>query len=219
MTSKITPIENGPLMVSDPPNLRDVDGSTVETKAKAFLCRCGHSKTKPFCDGSHKEAGFKSSNDGDPRRNRAITYEAEVEGVPVTVSYTPVICSHAARCVALGEGAFDPDRKPWVEPQHTSLAKLREVIEACPSGALRLAIGAGPVSHSNPSHDTAGIRAAKNGPYYVANVALEAEFTGVEASTQKYALCRCGLSSLKPFCDGSHRDAGWDDGQSGEAEA
>ncbi len=211
MPSKITPIENGPLMVDEPPILKDSDGNTVETKAKAFLCRCGLSKSKPFCDGSHKEAGFSSANDGEPKRNRALTYEAEVEGVAVTVSYTPVICSHAARCVALGEGAFDPNRKPWVEPQQTSLAKLRAVVAACPSGALRLAVGEGPVSHSNPSPEHIQIRTEKNGPYYVENVALTSAFTGAEASTQKYALCRCGLSNLKPFCDGSHRDAGWED--------
>lgn len=211
MAPKITPAENGPLIVAEPPSIEDANGTMLEKRPRAALCRCGHSKSKPYCDGSHKRAGFASANEGEPKRNRAITFEAEPEGVPVTVSYTPVICSHAARCVALGEGAFDPESRPWIMPDKTSVDRLREVVAACPSGALRLAVGNGPVSHSNPPHDRVSIRVAKDGPYYIENIALDGEFTGAEASTQKYALCRCGLSSLKPFCDGTHRDAGWSD--------
>lgn len=211
MTAKITPAEDGPLIVNDPPGIETAEGQTLEKRPRVALCRCGHSAKKPYCDGSHAAVGFTSDNDGPPKRNAAVTYTAELDGVPVTVSYTPVICSHAARCVDLGEGAFDPQQKPWADPGKTSVARLREVVAACPSGALRLAVGAGPVSHSNPPHDAEGIRIEKDGPYYVQNVALEADFVGAEASTQKYALCRCGLSSIKPFCDGSHRDAGWTD--------
>ena len=45
----------------------------------------------------------------------------------------------------------------------------------------------------------------------VTNVAIEAEFNGVGASTRKYVLCRCGQSKNKPFCDGTHHDVGWTD--------
>ena len=56
----ITPTKDGPLRVSG--NLEIIAGSgrKIAAGTKLFLCRCGHSKDKPFCDGSHKEAGFKS---------------------------------------------------------------------------------------------------------------------------------------------------------------
>jgi CDGSH-type Zn-finger protein len=38
----------------------DADGNVVETKTDFSLCRCGASKEKPFCDGSHRDAGFVS---------------------------------------------------------------------------------------------------------------------------------------------------------------
>jgi hypothetical protein len=49
---------NGPLIVKGTIDVKNSDG-TVETKEKmAAFCRCGASKNKPYCDGSHKEAGF-----------------------------------------------------------------------------------------------------------------------------------------------------------------
>lgn len=45
---------NGPYLVTGPCILLDENGNKIETKEKAFLCRCGASHTKPFCDGSHK---------------------------------------------------------------------------------------------------------------------------------------------------------------------
>ena len=56
---EITPTPNGPYRVT---NLRTLEGlygaKTQSTPADAKLCRCGGSKNKPFCDGSHKAAGF-----------------------------------------------------------------------------------------------------------------------------------------------------------------
>ena len=52
----ITPLRNGPLWVAGPVTLRLPDGSMVETRVQ--LCRCGHSGSKPRCDGSHARVGF-----------------------------------------------------------------------------------------------------------------------------------------------------------------
>ncbi|MEE4197793.1 MAG: CDGSH iron-sulfur domain-containing protein [Bacteroidales bacterium] len=58
--TKITLIENGPLMVEGPIELKNARGKEIKTEEKTFLCRCGGSKNKPFCDGTHKEIDFKS---------------------------------------------------------------------------------------------------------------------------------------------------------------
>ena len=58
---RITVRPNGPYRVRGPITLVDDDGNEFdlpETETVA-LCRCGHSRTKPFCDGTHREAGFR----------------------------------------------------------------------------------------------------------------------------------------------------------------
>ncbi|MBO8140953.1 MAG: CDGSH iron-sulfur domain-containing protein [Firmicutes bacterium] len=52
--------DNGPLKISGPAVLEDAEGNRFATKDPFFLCRCGRSQNKPFCDGSHKE-GFESA--------------------------------------------------------------------------------------------------------------------------------------------------------------
>jgi CDGSH-type Zn-finger protein len=54
-------LHNGPIWVEPIPNLVDHDGKEIaipEGKKGIALCRCGASENKPFCDGSHKAAGF-----------------------------------------------------------------------------------------------------------------------------------------------------------------
>ena len=55
---KVTPQPNGSLKVEGNLEIVSGTGRTVDRVTKVFLCRCGHSRNKPFCDGSHKTAGF-----------------------------------------------------------------------------------------------------------------------------------------------------------------
>ena len=57
---RITVVDNGPLQVKGAIELVDQDGNAYETRRTVFLCRCGQSATKPFCDGSHVRTGFKA---------------------------------------------------------------------------------------------------------------------------------------------------------------
>ena len=59
--AKIEIMDYGPLIVSDLKSLEDAEGRELAIKKKTALCRCGASENKPFCDGSHREEGFKSS--------------------------------------------------------------------------------------------------------------------------------------------------------------
>jgi CDGSH-type Zn-finger protein len=59
MAMKITPLDNGPLMVEGEIELVSPSGQPIATKgSKSFLCRCGGSTRKPFCDGTHSRIGF-----------------------------------------------------------------------------------------------------------------------------------------------------------------
>jgi CDGSH-type Zn-finger protein/uncharacterized Fe-S cluster protein YjdI len=55
---KITPTKNGPYKVEGAVEICCASGRTISRETRTFLCRCGHSKDKPFCDGSHTKAGF-----------------------------------------------------------------------------------------------------------------------------------------------------------------
>ncbi|MBI4947127.1 MAG: CDGSH iron-sulfur domain-containing protein [Bacteroidetes bacterium] len=55
---KVTVLANGPLMVEGTIAVVKVDGTTEVKEPKAFLCRCGHSANKPYCDGAHKKNNF-----------------------------------------------------------------------------------------------------------------------------------------------------------------
>ena len=60
---KIKVIENGPIVLdTEEPVSFSAAGSSEEKTGPLFLCRCGHSTTKPFCDGSHRKAGFEGSS-------------------------------------------------------------------------------------------------------------------------------------------------------------
>jgi CDGSH-type Zn-finger protein len=68
----ITAYEDGPLLVRGPVAFRTQDGDVIEPgRATVALCRCGKSASKPFCDGTHKVAGFRAPSAPDPRRTAA----------------------------------------------------------------------------------------------------------------------------------------------------
>ena len=58
-STEIRAYPDGPLLVRGPFVLRDADGSTIPVRRRTVaLCRCGRSREMPFCDGTHKAAGF-----------------------------------------------------------------------------------------------------------------------------------------------------------------
>lgn len=57
-TVTITALADGPLEVSGEVEILAADGAVIKESTKSFLCRCGHSEKKPFCDGAHKREGF-----------------------------------------------------------------------------------------------------------------------------------------------------------------
>ena len=59
VTMRVKP--NGSIRVTGTVDFVDADGNVIESKTDFSLCRCGHSKEKPFCDGAHKTSGFESN--------------------------------------------------------------------------------------------------------------------------------------------------------------
>ncbi len=197
--------ENGPLVVKGISSIVGSDGVALEAKPVMALCRCGQSKNKPFCDGSHKETGFSSARDDTSHRDRVYSYE----GAEITVHYNKLLCSHAGECGKRLLAVFDPKQRPWVQPDNGDAAMIREVVAACPSGALRASEPGGAAEHAFP--EAPQITVEPNGPYRISDVPILNPKQAEGSTEKKYVLCRCGLSGNKPYCDGTHHDEGWKD--------
>jgi CDGSH-type Zn-finger protein len=199
----IAPGENGPLVVSGLERLQWSDGVSVPTRQTMALCRCGASKTKLLCDGSHNTIGFTSALSPD-RTPDGVT---EYRGARITILFNRLVCSASEKCAKLLPEVFRKGEKPWIAPDHADTQRIIEVVRKCPSGALRYAL-AGRVGSSSPR--TPAIRIARDGPYEVeGEIGLSAVAWCEGASQDHFALCRCGQSKNKPFCDGSHHAAGF----------
>lgn len=144
----------------------------------------------------------------------------EYPGKDITVTYDAKRCIHAAECVrGLGK-VFDPDNRPWIDPDEATADEVAEVIGRCPTGALEFVRhdGGGAVAASGDTAtavegDAAGcatIDVAANGPLLIAgDISLGLSTGGSPVKATRMALCRCGHSSNKPYCDGSHANAGF----------
>ena len=65
---EITPYRDGPLLVRGPFRLTDQDGREIDAGRKTVaLCRCGKSRIRPFCDGTHKLSGFSAPSGAEDR--------------------------------------------------------------------------------------------------------------------------------------------------------
>lgn len=204
-TISISCLKNGPLMVKGLTDLVDSKGASLATEPAMALCRCGESKNKPFCDGSHKEAEFDDSRSPERTADKREDYV----GQHITIHNNVLLCSHAEHCVKNLGSAFNAERTPWIDPDGDSVDKIRAVIERCPSGALSYSIDGEP-QHVVQRPPT--IEIEKNGPYRITgSIELNNADWGEGASQEHYTLCRCGASKNKPFCDGTHTHFQFDD--------
>lgn len=134
--------------------------------------------------------------------SKVRTYEAE----GITVEYEVARCIHAEACVTRLRAVFDNTRRPWIAPENASADAIAETIEHCPTGALRYTRKDGGMNE-HPD-DEASIRIDKDGALYVRGH-LVLKTNGEEGSHARLALCRCGQSKNKPFCDNTHKDSGF----------
>jgi CDGSH-type Zn-finger protein/uncharacterized Fe-S cluster protein YjdI len=131
----------------------------------------------------------------------------------ITVTWDETRCIHAAHCLKGLPAVFDRSRRPWVEPDGASATALMGVIERCPSGALKATLGTGGRSSERPQR-TNTVGATLDGPLHLRGqlkVVTEDVPPVVIAEDLRLALCRCGASARKPFCDGSHAKVGFRD--------
>jgi len=198
-------MEDGPFIVDKLEVLENSKGEKIESKKKIALCRCGASENKPFCDGTHSKVGFTGKREAKIKLDK----EKEYEGRDISVFYNISLCYHAKECVNSLPSVFDKDSRPWINPDMSNKDSIIEVIKKCPSGALSYKIGD---KHIRDFNGEEKIRIDKNGPYCVSgNIKLNIEQDLQPPSKEHFALCRCGASKNKPYCDGSHSNIDFSD--------
>ena len=125
----------------------------------------------------------------------------------IVVEWEPRLCIHSGNCSRLLPKVFDRDRRPWVMADEAPADEIERVVAQCPSGALRTRRLKG-LSVVPPQRRE--IRASENGPLLVTGGVRIVDAEGnVLHEGERAALCRCGGSKNKPFCDGTHRTNGF----------
>jgi uncharacterized Fe-S cluster protein YjdI len=126
----------------------------------------------------------------------------------IEVHWEPRLCIHVRNCVRSLPQVFDPQARPWVVVDAADADAIAATIETCPTGALhyhRLDGG----KQEQPTEELT-IEPRPNGPLFVRG---RVRIVGAEGETiredTRLALCRCGGSGNKPFCDGTHRKIGF----------
>ncbi|MCS3731505.1 CDGSH iron-sulfur domain-containing protein [Bradyrhizobium betae] len=214
---RVTVSENGPYMVTgDIPLAKQTittsaeggseawqEGSAVAHRETYALCRCGASRTKPFCDGSHLKIGFVGTETAS--RDTYLDQAKLLDGPILQLTDAESLCAFGRFC--------DPNGNVWSQVSQTDDRAVRTMfirqVNECPSGRLVAWDKASgkPVEHAlpvsiglieDPEQQCSGPLWLRGGIPVVAADGFEYEVRN------RVTLCRCGESKNKPFCDGTH---------------
>jgi CDGSH-type Zn-finger protein len=178
------------------------EGEAYTTEATYELCRCGGSKQAPFCDGACEDSGFDGTETAS--REPYLAQAEEEVGPNLILTDAEDLCAFARFC--------DPGGQIWnlvEESDEASTALAVREGKLCPSG--RLVTWDRGSRHPNeadfepsigvvedPSQRASGGLAVRGGIPVIAADGFAYE------RRNRLALCRCGRSENKPFCDGTH---------------
>jgi len=129
----------------------------------------------------------------------------------ISVTWSRRRCIHVAQCVMSLPDVFQPGRRPWVDATLDTPDEVARVVLRCPTGALHFERTDG--GEAEPVPPANEVRFARNGPTYLhGRIEVRDEAGQVLLSDTRVALCRCGRSAMKPFCDNSHQAIGFREG-------
>ena len=131
-------------------------------------------------------------------------------GEKIDVTWDSRLCIHIGECgYAKGE-LFVGGRDPWCQPDLVSEDETMDVVTRCPSGALSYQVKDGSTAEVPAAENT--VQVVYNGPLYVqGDLNIEGAEDDMPGTKRRAALCRCGLSKNKPFCDNSHAGGNFTD--------
>ena len=167
------------------------------------LCRCGQSKTKPYCDGTHAKIGFDGTETAS--KKKYLEQAEKISGPDLILTDAQAFCSTARFCYRAGG--------VWKLTRESNKPELKEIAIQetcnCPSGRL--------VAWDKKTGKPIELKFAPSisliedpqekvsGPIWIkGRVPLESSDGTKYEKRNCMTLCRCGKSDNKPFCDGTH---------------
>jgi CDGSH-type Zn-finger protein len=214
---KIKITKDGPYIASGDLPLKkeiiigDEKGSTEYKLEKTFpkqeeyhLCRCGKSKEKPFCDGTHEKIKFDGTETAS--RNKFLKQSEKLEGPDLILRDAQELCASARFC-------HNKKGNTWALTTNSDDPTSREeaIKQACNCPAGRLVVydkktGKAIEPNFKPEISLLEDPVKKvSGPIFVkGNIPIESADGKQYEIRNRVTLCRCGKSTNKPFCDGSH---------------
>jgi CDGSH-type Zn-finger protein len=185
--------------------------STYKTCETYYLCRCGRSNNKPFCDGTHRNVGF----DGTETAESTLIAERQTVlpgGVNIVVKRDRSLCSRSGFC----GNRFTNIEEMVAETGNTRIrSQVIAMIERCPSGSYTYAIeeDEADIEPDLPKQVSVTTEMTSEGPimgplWVTGNILIERSDAQPFQTRNRVTLCRCGLSDSKPLCDGKHRAMG-----------
>ena len=193
----------------------------IDTEETYALCRCGHSGSKPFCDGTHARVRFDGTEAADerltaarrkilPGSTAAAGGEVVLEGAGLIVRRDGSLCMRAGFCV----GRLKKIPEMMADAGDSDVrAHIIGMIERCPSGTYTWALTPDApdvepdlpacVAVTSEEGDLAGSL------WVTGSVPVQRSDGRPFEARNRTTLCRCGRSKVKPLCDGTHREVGF----------
>lgn len=129
----------------------------------------------------------------------------------IKVFWKAELCIHSEICVNSLNAVFNPKQKPWINMQAASTEKIIIAVNNCPSGALTYKWKDEMEEQKQNEQALTNIKVNAGGPYLVKGRVTLIDKDGTETVKEgTIALCRCGGSQNKPYCDGSHTNIEFD---------
>jgi len=178
------------------------EGKKYPLQENYALCRCGHSKNKPFCDGTHKKIHFDGTETAS--REPYLKQASEIDGPGLRLTDVQNLCASARFCHRAG-GVWKLTRQSD-DPE----AKQTAIEEACDCPAGRLVAWEKDGKAIEPEFEPSiGLvedpLVGVMGPIWVrGGIPIESADGTIYEIRNRVTLCSCGKSTNKPFCDGSH---------------
>ncbi|MPZ49432.1 MAG: hypothetical protein GEU75_09075 [Dehalococcoidia bacterium] len=134
------------------------------------------------------------------RRDVSRTYRGE----GIVVLWEPKLCIHITNCIRHLPQVFNAGVRPWIDASAASAEEIAAAVESCPTGALSYERTDG--APGEQAGETTTVEPRTNGPLFLRGRIEVRDPSGrVLRTATRVALCRCGYSGNKPYCDLSHR--------------
>ena len=126
----------------------------------------------------------------------------EYSNKDITVVWKPETCIHSEKCWRGLIQVFNPKNRPWINMDGATTKRIKNQVEQCPSGALSYIENDKKHTMENKEVE---VQCLENGPLMVkSDVKITHSNGETEVRQKTTAFCRCGASTNKPFCDGTH---------------